>query len=240
MNAAAPVPVHPPTDTPTDTSRGTRLAPAAAGALAAYAVVVLVHLGAHLAGAEPLANATQWVAVPWLLLALIAQTRLRSRLALFTAGGLGFSWVGDTLPDVVPESIAFIALMGSFLVAHALFVAGFWPWRHESLLRSRWAWGYSALAVVMVLACAPRAGALTPGIAVYAVALALMALLAAGIHPLAGIGGAIFLVSDGLIAVGEFVPATDVPLPGIWIMATYLGAILLLTLGVLRRLGSRA
>lgn len=232
MNAAAPV--------LPDKPLGTRLAPAAAAALTAYAVVVIIHLGAHLPGAEPLANASQWVAVPWLVLALVAQTGLRSRLARFTAGGLLWSWVGDTLPDFVPDSVAFIALMGSFLVAHALFIAGFWPWRRESLLGSRWAWGYAALAVAMVVACAPRAGALTIGIAVYAAALALMALLSAGIHHLSGIGGALFLVSDGLIAIGEFVPSVDLPLPGFWIMATYLSAIVLITLGVLRRLGSRA
>lgn len=235
MSAAAPVPVTAP-----DSSPGTRLTPGAGGALTAYAVVVVVHLGAHLAGAEPLANATQWVAVPWLLIALVSQTGLRSRLARFTAGGLVFSWIGDTLPDFVPGSVAFLALMGSFLVAHVLFVAGFWPWRRESLLGSRWAWGCATVAVVMVVVCAPRAGALTVGIAVYAAALALMALLSAGVHRLAGLGGVIFLVSDGLIAVGEFVPSADVPLPGFWIMATYLGAILLLTLGVVRRLASRA
>ena len=47
-------------------------------------------------------------------------------------------------------------------------------------------------------------------------------------------------VSDGLIAMGELVPSVDVPLPGFWIMATYLSAILLITLGVIRRLASRA
>ena len=131
-------------------------------------------------------------------------------------------------------------LMGSFLVAHVLLVAGFWPWRRESLLWTRWAWGYGAVAVAMVIVCAPRAGALTLGIAVYAAALALMALLSAGVHRLAAIGGALFLVSDGLIALGEFVPSVDLPLPGFWVMATYLSAILLLTLGVVRRLASRA
>lgn len=239
MTAAEPVPGNAPV-TPPGTAPGTRLTPGAGGALTAYAVVVLVHLGAHLSGAEPLANATQWVAVPWLLLALIAQTGLRSRLARFTAGGLLFSWVGDTLPDFVPESVAFLALMGSFLVAHVLLIVGFWPWRRESLVARRWAWGYAALAVAMVVVCAPRAGALTVGIAVYAAALAWMALLSAGIHRLAAIGGGLFLVSDGLIAIGEFVPAVDVPLPGFWVMATYLGAILLLTLGVVERLSSRS
>lgn len=231
MNAAVPVSAPP--------RMGTRLGPTAGGALAAYVVVAVVLLAAHLTDAERLANSTQWFAVPWLVLALVAQTRLRSRLARFTAGGLAWSWLGDTLPDVVPESVAFIVLMASFLVAHALFIAGFWPWRRESLLGSRWAWVYGAVAVVMIVVCAPRAGALTIGIAVYATALALMALLSAGIHRWATVGGALFLVSDGLIALGEFVPSVDVPQPGFWIMATYLSAIAFITLGVIRRVASR-
>jgi uncharacterized membrane protein YhhN len=66
-----------------------------------------------------------------------------------------------------------------------------------------------------------------------------MSVLAWGVDRLAGVGGVLFMVSDGLIAIGEFVPSIDVPQPGFWIMATYLSAVLLITLGILRRLGSR-
>ncbi|CAN7385583.1 lysoplasmalogenase family protein [Knoellia sp. LjRoot47] len=229
----------PGTPTTPVSARRLHLEATAAAALAAYGVVGVLHLAGQLTGNAPLADATQSLAVPGLLVALTVQTRLRSRLARFTAGGLAWSWVGDTAPDHVPDSMAFVVLMLSFLVAHVVFVAGFWPWRRTSLLTTRAAWLYGAVAVVMVVACAPRAGVLTVGIAVYAVALALMALLAAGIDRLALVGGVLFLVSDGLLAIGEFVPAVELPRSGFWVMATYLSALLLLTLGVMRRDASR-
>lgn len=229
MSAAAPA-------APSPTGLG--LARGAAGALTAYGIVALLHLGGQLGGHAWLANVTQWLAAPLLVVALVVQTRLSSRLARFTAGGLGWSWVGDSLPDLVPDDVTFIVLMLSFLVAHVVFIAGFWPWRRQSLLHSRARWLYAAVAVAMVALCAPEAGRLTVGIAVYAGALALMALLAAGIDRLALVGGVLFLVSDGLLAIGEFVPSVDVPQSGFWVMLTYLSALALLTLGVLRRLGS--
>lgn len=212
-----------------------RLTPAATASVAAYTVVSLVHLGAQLGGNLRLAEVTQWVALPWLVLAVVVQTRLRGRLARLAALGLLWCWGGDTLPDLVPESVGFVALMGAFLVAHAFLVAGFWPFRASSLLRTRWVGAYAVAAVLMVLVCAPGAGALTAGVAVYAAALALMAVLATGVHRWAGAGGVLFLVSDALIATGEFVPSVTVPQSGFWVMATYLGAVLLIALGVLRR-----
>ena len=132
--------------------------------VAAYAVVALVHLAAQLAGTQGLADLTQWAALPWLVLAVVVQTRLRSRLARLAALGLLWCWGGDTLPDLVPESLTFVALMGAFLVAHAFLVAGFWPFHAASLLRTRWVGAYAAAAVLMVLVCAPGAGALTAGV----------------------------------------------------------------------------
>ncbi|KGN39160.1 lysoplasmalogenase family protein [Knoellia subterranea] len=232
MTSTAPSP-RPATDPSLPAALGG--APIAVGALTAYTVVCLVHLGAQLRGADGTANLTQWLAVPCLLVALLGLTRLRSRLTRYAAAGLVWSWLGDSLPDFVPESVTFIVLMLAFLVAHMFFIVGFWPWRRESLLHSRIAWLYVAIAVVMVVACAAEAGPLTIGIAVYAGALALMALLARGVDMLAGLGGIAFLISDGLLAVGEFVPRIEVPQSGFWVMLTYLGALALMTLGVAQR-----
>lgn len=221
--------------TPSSTRPGWNLRAATFAALTAYGVVVVIHLVAQLGEDASLANTTQWLAVPCLLVALTAQTGLGSRLSRFTAGGLVWSWLGDTLPDLVPDSVTFVVLMLAFLVAHLVFIVGFWPWRAQSLLHTRAAWLYAAVALVLVVLCAPGAGALTVGIAGYAVALAVMALLAAGVDRLALLGGLLFLVSDALLAVGEFVPAVEVPQSGFLVMATYLSALLLITLGVLRR-----
>lgn len=216
------------------------LTPVTIGALTAYGIASLVHLWAQLTDGDALANVTQWLAVPCLLVALVAATGLRSRLARWSAGGLVWSWVGDSLPDFVPDGSTFIVLMLSFLVAHVLFIVAFWPMRRESLLHRPIAWLYAGVAAVLVALCAPEAGPLTIGIIVYAGALAVMSLLAFGVDRLAGAGGILFLVSDGLLAIGEFVPAVEVPESGFLVMLTYLGALLLITLGVLRRDASRA
>ena len=55
---------------------------------------------------------------------------------------------------------------------------------------------------------------------IYGLALVLMAMLSTGLGALAGVGGAIFLISDGLIALRSF---TTLQLPGAscWIMLSY-------------------
>ena len=62
--------------------------------------------------------------------------------------------------------------------------------------------------------------------------LTLMAALATGVHPLAGVGGAVFFVSDGLIALNAFAVWYAPPVPGFWVMATYLAGQALIAAGV--------
>jgi uncharacterized membrane protein YhhN len=47
-------------------------------------------------------------------------------------------------------------------------------------------------------------------------------------------GGALFVVSDSILAVNRFLPDAGIPLPDILIMATYLAAQTLIVLGLLR------
>jgi len=68
----------------------------------------------------------------------------------------------------------------------------------------------------------------------YGLLLGAMAVLATGVNPLVWAGGALFLVSDGLIALNAFAPWWDLPLQGFWVMLTYIAAQLLIVLGVLR------
>ena len=58
-----------------------------------------------------------------------------------------------------------------------------------------------------------------------------MALLATGLGRAAGVGGAVFVVSDSLIALDAFGTLT-LPAHSVWVMATYLTAQLLLVLAV--------
>jgi len=68
---------------------------------------------------------------------------------------------------------------------------------------------------------------------IYGACLGTMAVLATGVNRLTAIGGAVFLVSDGLIALDAFVSGFDLPAEGFWVMATYVAAQVLIVAGVL-------
>ena len=73
----------------------------------------------------------------------------------------------------------------------------------------------------------------------YGACLGAMAVLSTGVNRLTAVGGALFLVSDGLIALGAFVVGFGLPLQGFWVMATYLAAQALIVAGVLREQAPR-
>ena len=213
-----------------------------AAACVVFTVVSLGHLGAQLAGLEPLARVTQWLLMPFLALVLTAATSgaPRGRLVRLTLLSLGFSWLGDTAPDVAPEGAAFIVMIAFFLVAQVVFVAAFWPCRDASVLsptqpaRRRWlAAPYLLALVALVVACAPGAGGLLVPVMVYGATLALMAALATGVNRLVALGGAIFVVSDSLIALNAFVDGWSLPGQGFWVMVTYIAAQTLIVAGVM-------
>ncbi|MEG3615273.1 lysoplasmalogenase family protein [Isoptericola haloaureus] len=207
----------------------------AAGAFAALAVV---HLAAQLLDAAAVANSTQWLVMPALAVVLWCTTAApRPRLVRLVLVALGFSWVGDTLPDLFTGDAAFLAMVGGFLVAQVAYAVAFWPYRRESVLHRRRGvlLAYVALAVVLVALCLPGApGVLAAAVVVYAVCLAAMAVLATGVHRLAWLGGALFLVSDAMIALGAFADVVP-PQSGFWIMLTYLAGQALLVAGVVAR-----
>jgi uncharacterized membrane protein YhhN len=209
----------------------------------ALALLTLVHLVAQLTGASTLADTSQWFLMPvlagclWLATRSAAGTgRLRSRLVRLTLLALGFSWLGDTAPDLADGDAAFLVMVGFFLCAQVTYTLAFWPYRAGSVLRRPTALAPYVLALVaLVVACAPGAGALLVPVVVYGLCLVAMAVTATGVDRLAAVGGAVFLVSDALIALDAFAPWYDLPVHGFWVMLTYVGGQLLLVLGVLRR-----
>lgn len=240
-----PIPSALPTATPSplSTDRPSRL-PEILGrdrgtlvALSALAVVTTTHLAAHLLGADTWATATQWTLMPLLALALARATRgaRRSRLVRLTLLALALSWLGDAAPDLAGES-AFLVMVGFFLLAQVAYVLAFWPCRTQSVLaRPARAVPYALALVGLLALCAPGTGDLLVPTVVYGTCLTLMAALSTGVHRLAGAGGAVFLVSDSLIALGEFVPAFSLPAEGFWVMATYVVGQCMLAAGVLLR-----
>ena len=204
---------------------------------AGYVVLGIVQVTAQATGPGWLAAGTQVLLMPVLVAALLAQTAApRSRLVGLTLVALGGSWLGDTAPRFLDGDPAFLAMVGFFLVAQVAYIAAFRPYAGDSILRQSRPWlaAYGVVVVAMMALCLPGAGVLAPAVLVYGLCLGTMAVLATGVDRLAWVGGAFFLVSDGLIAIDAF-SDLDLPAHDVSVMATYVVAQLLLVLGVIRR-----
>lgn len=212
----------------------------ARGALTAYAVLTGANLAGIAAGASTLANVAQWLLMPTLSVALFALAPARSRLRTATVSALAFSWLGDVVPDFMPEGAAFLTLVGCFLLAQLAYVAGFLPsWRRSLASRTLTLVPYAVALLTLLKATLPHAGPLAPAVVGYGVTLTVMAVLATGVHVQAGIGGALFVVSDSLIALEAF-RGWEGTAVSIAVMATYALAQLLLVLGVHAHLRGRS
>lgn len=214
---------------------------AAFRALVAYfALIAVAHLVFLALRLPQPATVTQIVAMPVLAIALW-RAGVRVRLTRWMLVGLGFSFLGDTVPRFLAGDGAFLAMLGAFLLAQVAYIVAFAPlWRRSVAGRDRlWLLPYAAVFAGLVVACLPQAGALAPAVVLYGLLLVTMAVLASGVSGPAWIGGALFFASDGMIALARF--ADWWPLSGaaqdIAVMTTYLVAQLLLVLGVLRHEG---
>lgn len=207
-------------------------------ALRIFLALATVHLVWQLTGQDQSAGVSQWFLMPVLAAFLLISTAgaTPGRLVVLTLVALGFSWLGDTAPALVEGDSAFLVMVGFFLLAQIAYIVAFWPRRRHSVLHRRRVLllPYVAAIALLVAACAPHAGTLLAPVLIYGVLLGTMAVLATGLNTLTWVGGALFLLSDGLIALGAFAPWWDLPLQGFWVMVTYIAAQLLIVLGVRR------
>lgn len=200
-------------------------------------LVTAVHLFAQLT--QPtgmLADVTQVMLMPLLAAVVFTLTVApRSKMIRLILIALGFSWVGDTLPRFMSGDPAFLAMVAGFLVAQFFYIAALLPLWKQSVLRRPWlALPYLAAFVLLLVLCAPGAGSLLVPVVIYGVALMSMAILSTGLGVVGGIGGAIFFISDGLIALRSF-SGLDVPGMGFWIMLTYVLGQAMLSFAVTKR-----
>ncbi|MGI8459338.1 MAG: lysoplasmalogenase [Propionibacteriaceae bacterium] len=196
--------------------------------LVAYLVVAAAQVVGELFRIGLLSGLGLVLAMPALAAVLLASGRHRTRMGRWVAIAIGFSWLGDVLGFVILAKIAF------FLLAQLSYVAAFWPFRRR-IVQHPWVLVVYVLVVAALAASIGReSGSLVPAIIGYGGALGLMAVLATGVNRIAGIGGAIFVVSDSLIGIDAFVSSVSVPQAGALIMVSYLSAQLLLLWGVLQ------
>ncbi|MDB1089759.1 lysoplasmalogenase [Streptomyces sp. ACA25] len=195
-----------------------------------FAVLAVTHLAAHLAGLELLQYLTKPLLMPALALWVLA---CRGPRLLVVA--LLFGWGGDVLLQTGAD-LLFLLGMASFGVGHLCYLTlfrrlGSFDVRRTALL----AVGYGLVtAVVVVLLWPGLDPELRIPVAGYSLLLAVMACAAlAGAGLRAGLGGALFLLSDTLIA-ARMADWPQLPAPGFWIMLTYLAAQYLLADALLR------
>ncbi|GAB2957376.1 lysoplasmalogenase [Streptomyces heilongjiangensis] len=219
-------------------------------ALVALGLATAVDLGSLAAGFTP----GHVVAKPLLMPLLAAYVHARGGPRLLIAALL-CGWGGDVLllSDADP---AFLAGMGCFAAGHVCYLVLFGRRArrpgvaHDTLdagarpagergARARALRLPAAYALALVVAVA----SLWPGlpadlrlpVAGYSALLTAMACSAARLGAVAGAGGALFVLSDMLIATGV-AQWPQLPRPDLWIMLTYIAAQYLLARGVLRTL----
>ncbi|WUD76078.1 lysoplasmalogenase [Streptomyces sp. NBC_00510] len=201
---------------------------AARAALAVFAVVAVVHLAAQLAGSVTADHLTKPVLVP--LLAVCAALRSGPRLLV---AALLCGWAGDVLLQLDGDA-SFLAGMGAFAAGHVCYLTLFAA-RGAFTDRRRAAVTAAGYAVAWVAALVVVWPGLPSGlripVAAYSLLLTAMAAGAAALGPRAtAVGGALFLLSDTLLAI-RLADLPQLPAADFWIMLTYLGAQFLLATG---------
>jgi uncharacterized membrane protein YhhN len=203
--------------------------------LAAFALASAVDLIALLAGAD----AVHTAAKPLLMPLLAAYVAVRGGPRLLTVALL-LGWGGDVLL-LFDADIAFLAGMGSFAAGHVCYLVLF---KRAGTPRARGALLAAAYGIALVTTVAllwPDLPADMRGpVAGYSLLLTAMAYGSSRLGATAGWGGALFLLSDTLIATGV-ADWPQLPRPDFWVMLTYIAAQYLLARGGLGHpLGARA
>lgn len=193
--------------------------------LAGYLVLSAVDLGGLLAGADT----AHLLAKPLLMPVLVAYAAVRGAPRWLIAALL-FGWGGD-VALMVDDGTAFLLGMGSFAVGHLCYLRLFGRARASLIAGGAYA---VALCAVLVAMWGDLPAAMRLPMTGYSLLLATMAWRSGVLGRYAAAGGALFLLSDTLIATG----VADWPQPpahDFLVMLTYLAAQLLLTTGALGR-----
>jgi uncharacterized membrane protein YhhN len=199
--------------------------------LGAFALAALADLASLAAGHD----AGHLVAKPLLMPLLAAHAALSGAPRLLVAALL-CGWGGDVLllSDAEP---AFLAGMASFAAGHVCYLLLFRAYGHQDAHHSHLLAGYGVVLTATLAALWPGLPAdLRVPVAGYSLLLTAMAYRAGTrFGRTAGAGGALFVLSDTLIATGV-ADWPQPPRPDLWIMLTYIAAQYLLVTGTLKAL----
>ncbi|MFF2273137.1 lysoplasmalogenase [Agromyces sp. NPDC058136] len=212
-------------------------------AFAPYLLVSLLHLVLQYLGPAWSVTATKAMLMPLLALAVLLAVRparsqpaaVPGRLLALLLGGIAFSWGGDVLLTF-PGDGWFAAGLVSFLVAHVVYLVLFLRMPRARRRPPAWSYVYWAWMIVVLGLLLPHAGVLAAPIVLYGVAIALMATGASMHGGLVALGGAFFIASDSVLALGKFLPGYEFAAHDFAVMSTYLAAQGLIAWGVVVKL----
>jgi uncharacterized membrane protein YhhN len=199
--------------------------------LIAFGMVAIVHLALNAGDIDPWASITKCLLAPLLAAWVVEQGGPRLLVAALAA-----CFLGDLFLEI---DDLFIVGMAAFALAHVAFITLFVQRGAVDRLRAHPLplGAYVVAAIVLVAWCwgGLEAGLKAP-IPVYAALLVCTAAASWSTERRAGVGGALFLVSDGIIALGEAGRIDpDATWTGSAIMALYSLAIFLLATGIVAR-----
>ena len=203
-----------------------------------YITLSLVQLVVLYTGPAWAVPASKALLMPALIVAVVLSVRApRPRVLWVLVIALLCSWVGDVLLSFpgwfVPGLLAFLAGHVAFIV---LFLR--LPAPDGGRRVPAWTLVYVVWYVAFLALLGPHFGALFVPVAVYGAVLGVMAALAAGRGGLIAVGGALFVVSDSVLALGRFLPGYEFALHDLVVMTTYLAAQGLIAWGVVSGLRS--
>jgi uncharacterized membrane protein YhhN len=223
---------------------------AARSFLSAYVLIGILNVIAVASDNADAVLLTKPLLMPLLVGWLIATARRDwSTTQVLLLAGLLLAWAGDLLLLGEGDVLFMLGLI-AFLAMQVLYLAAFVRVPGRGLVRARPVViaPYAIALMGLVVATWPGAGVMRlPGIA-YVVILTLMAVAAldlVGRLPAAhawraAAGGALFMVSDGLIALTAFGPLDGSPTTSAAVMATYIAAQGLILVGLTRGVQAEA
>ncbi|MDW3195387.1 MAG: lysoplasmalogenase [Cytophagales bacterium] len=205
-----------------------------------YIAAAIVNVVARLLVLDAVAMYSKVLLMP-LLIAYVYEAAKKNvtLLVLLLCAALIFSWGGD-VALLYEGDTYFLLGMGSFLIAQLIYAYLF---KKSIQLKIHWKWWYIAPVLLLTIGflsqVLPKAGAFQIPIAVYALAISVMAIAAIARHGKVGeksfklvvAGAIIFVISDCTIAWNKFVMPFE--LADAFVMLTYTTAQLLIVRGIL-------
>lgn len=189
-----------------------------------YALLCLLQLAFVLFGPDVARIVTKILLMPALALAVLP---LAPPLLI---GALVGGWIGDIF--LLADGTWFLIGMAAFAAGHACYITLFVTRGGRPHVAA--IVGYFVIWATMITLLWSGLGALQIPVALYSLLLATTAVTSTNAGWRAGLGGALFLISDSMIAMG-LADWSRPPLVDFWIMLTYVAAQYLLATGSVNR-----